>query len=65
MARFCFDSNVLIEAKNGPYAFDIAPGFWSWLDSLIAQGELYVCRRFKVEYTNTFAMLRKTGMSLR
>jgi hypothetical protein len=161
MARFCFDSNVLIEAKNGPYAFDITPGFWSWLDSLIARGDLYcptfvyeelvdreddlsywvkerkdtgmvmeagesvqlafkhvaafvserysqahaqaflaaadpwviahgiadssvivtqeqlvdrssrkvkipnVCRRFEVEYTNTFAMLRQTGMSLR
>lgn len=29
---FLLDTNVLIEAKNRYYAFDIAPGFWSWLD---------------------------------
>ncbi|MFI9805055.1 DUF4411 family protein [Streptomyces sp. NPDC052301] len=29
---FLVDSNVLIEAKNRYYAFDIAPGFWAWLD---------------------------------
>ncbi|MGW5006617.1 DUF4411 family protein [Streptomyces parvulus] len=29
---FLVDSNVLIEAKNRYYAFDIAPGFWTWLD---------------------------------
>lgn len=26
------DANVLIEAKNRYYAFDIAPGFWAWLE---------------------------------
>lgn len=29
---YLVDSNVLIEAKNRYYAFDIAPGFWDWLD---------------------------------
>ncbi|WP_165217734.1 DUF4411 family protein [Schaalia sp. ZJ1691] len=29
---FLVDTNVLIEAKNRYYAFDIAPGFWVWLD---------------------------------
>lgn len=29
---YLLDSNVLIEAKNRYYAFDIAPGFWAWLD---------------------------------
>lgn len=29
---FLVDANVLIEAKNRYYAFDIAPGFWDWLD---------------------------------
>lgn len=29
---YLVDANVLIEAKNRYYAFDIAPGFWSWLD---------------------------------
>jgi len=29
---YLVDTNVLIEAKNRYYAFDIAPGFWAWLD---------------------------------
>lgn len=29
---YVIDANVLIEAKNRYYAFDIAPGFWAWLD---------------------------------
>lgn len=29
---YLVDANVLIEAKNRYYAFDIAPGFWNWLD---------------------------------
>ena len=29
---YLLDANVLIEAKNRYYAFDIAPGFWAWLD---------------------------------
>lgn len=29
---YLVDANVLIEAKNRYYAFDIAPGFWAWLD---------------------------------
>lgn len=29
---YILDSNVLISAKNLHYAFDIAPGFWEWLD---------------------------------
>lgn len=35
---YLLDSNVLIEAKNRYYAFDIAPGFWAWLDHAHAQG---------------------------
>lgn len=26
------DANILIDAKNRYYAFDIAPGFWDWLE---------------------------------
>lgn len=29
---YLVDANVLIEAKNRYYAFDIAPGFWVWLN---------------------------------
>lgn len=32
------DSNVFIEAKNRYYAFDICPGFWSWMDSVCGNG---------------------------
>jgi predicted nucleic acid-binding protein len=35
---YLVDSNVLIEAKNRYYAFDIAPGFWAWLDYAYANG---------------------------
>lgn len=31
--KYLLDTNVLIEAKNGYYAFDICPGFWSWIKS--------------------------------
>ncbi|MFC2641484.1 MAG: DUF4411 family protein [Propionibacterium acidifaciens] len=43
---FLVDSNVLIEAKNRYYAFDIAPGFWRWLD--IAHGKGRACSIEKV-----------------
>ena len=29
--KYLLDSNVLIESKNGFYAFDLCPGFWNWL----------------------------------
>jgi hypothetical protein len=29
---FLLDTNVFINAKNDYYAFDVAPGFWDWLD---------------------------------
>jgi len=31
MDRFCLDTNIFIEAMEGAYSFDIAPGFWNWL----------------------------------
>ena len=31
MPEFWIDSDSLIESKKGPYAFDIAPGFWKFL----------------------------------
>ena len=41
MSRFCLDANVLIQAKNGPYPFDIFPSFWNWLDEQFANGTVY------------------------
>jgi hypothetical protein len=46
MSLYCLDANVFIQAKNGPYAFDILPRFWSWLDEMIAAQT--VCSSFMV-----------------
>ncbi len=35
---YLLDANVLIEAKNRFYAFDIAPGFWKWPDRAHLEG---------------------------
>ena len=37
MPRFCLDSNVFIQAKNGPYGMDIWPSFWTWLDRMLQE----------------------------
>lgn len=37
---YLVDANVLIDAKNRYYAFDIAPGFWKWLEGAHAAGEV-------------------------
>lgn len=37
---FLVDSNILIEAKNRYYAFDIAPGFSTWLEYAHQQGSV-------------------------
>lgn len=34
---YLLDANVFIEAKNRYYSFDIAPGFWEWLDNMLGQ----------------------------
>jgi len=31
-SRYCLDTNVFIQAKNGPYGLDIVPSFWEFLD---------------------------------
>jgi Domain of unknown function (DUF4411) len=43
---YLLDSNVLIQAKNGPYGFDFHPGFWEWLIDANANG--VVCSVEKV-----------------
>lgn len=37
---YALDSNVFIEAKNRYYGFDIAPGFWEWLEHSYATGKI-------------------------
>lgn len=42
---YLVDANVLIEAKNRYYAFDIAPGFWAWLDHAHERGTVFSIER--------------------
>lgn len=35
---YLLDSNVLIDAKNRYYPFDVCPGFWDWLDRASREG---------------------------
>ncbi len=37
---YVLDSNVFIEAKNRYYGFDIAPGFWEWLECSYMTGKI-------------------------
>lgn len=39
---YLLDANVLIDAKNRYYAFDIVPAFWAWLVSQHAAGRVFV-----------------------
>jgi hypothetical protein len=41
MLRYCLDSDVFIQAKNGPYGMDIVPAFWDWLDLQFNAGIIY------------------------
>lgn len=38
--QYLLDANVFIEAKNRYYAFDICPGFWTWMDHVVAGGNI-------------------------
>lgn len=38
MPEFWLDADSLIEPKNGPYGFDIAPGFWAFLEQKANEG---------------------------
>ena len=41
MRKFCLDTNILIQAKNGPYGFDIAPTFWELIDQKFGEHIIY------------------------
>ena len=34
LPEYWIDTSVFIQAKNGPYGFDIVPGFWAFLDRM-------------------------------
>lgn len=47
--QYLLDSNVFIQAKNTYYAFDICPGFWHWMDSFVAGGDIESITRVAAE----------------
>jgi hypothetical protein len=46
---YLLDSNILTEAKNRYYSFDICPGFWSWLDAESVLGGVASIKRIRAE----------------
>lgn len=38
---YLLDANVFIKAKNDEYAFELCPGFWTWLDRANAAGIVF------------------------
>ena len=40
MPRFWLDTNVFITSKNTFYGFDIAPGFWEFIEQQAESGEI-------------------------
>ena len=38
MPDYWLDSDSLIQTKNGPYGFDIAPSFWSFIEQKMNEG---------------------------
>ena len=46
---YLLDSNVLIQAKNGYYSFDIAPGFWRWLELLAEEQSVLTIKAVREE----------------
>ena len=49
---YLLDTNVFIEAKNRYYAFDLAPGFWEWLEADAAAGAIGSIDEVKDELTD-------------
>lgn len=45
MPDYWLDSDALIQSKNEPYGFDIAPRFWEFLERKIADGTIASCQQ--------------------
>lgn len=46
---YLIDSNVLIQAKNEYYAFNLCPGFWEWIDREHEQGNVFSIEQVREE----------------
>lgn len=49
---YLLDSNVFIAAKQQYYAFDIAPGFWQWLEQGHLAGKIFTVKSVLDEIVN-------------
>lgn len=46
---YLIDSDVMIDAKNRHYGFDIVPGFWRWLERAHDDGRVFTVERVSQE----------------
>ena len=46
---YLLDANILIQAKNEYYGFDLCPGFWDWLDQQNQAGNVFSIAAVKEE----------------
>jgi hypothetical protein len=46
---YLLDANVLIDAANRHYPFDVCPGFWAWLDSALHLGDVASVAQVRLE----------------
>jgi hypothetical protein len=49
---YWLDANVFIQAKNGPYGFDIVPGFWEAIEDFAKLGVIRSPVRVLAELTH-------------
>ena len=51
MSVYALDTNVLIQAKEGHYGFDICPAFWEWLDIQNRAGKVVSIKKVQGNYS--------------
>lgn len=49
---YLIDSDVLIDAKNHHYGFDLVPGFWAWLERAHRDEVVYTVQQVVDEIMN-------------
>ena len=47
--RYLIDTNVLIEARDRYYSFEMVPGFWVWLEAQHSEGILFSVTKVREE----------------
>jgi predicted nucleic acid-binding protein len=52
--KYLLDTNVFIEAKNRYYAFEIAEGFWEWLELLANEQSFLTVKEVREEIINSY-----------